>query len=59
MGQMLLGHTDVLRRPEGTAMTEPRGRAHLPVLPKARSMFAALAGQVTGLPFMISQDLYL
>ena len=56
---MLLGHTDVLRRPEGTAMTEPRGRAHLPVLPKARSMFAALAGQVTGLPFMISQDLYL
>lgn len=50
MGQMLLGHTDVFRRPEGTAMTKPRGRAHLPVLPKARNMFAALAGQVMGLP---------
>ena len=47
---MLLRHTDILRRPEGTAMTKPRGCAHLPVLPKARNVLAALAGQVTGLP---------
>ena len=33
-GQMLLRHTDILRRPEGTAMTKSRGCAHLPVLPK-------------------------
>lgn len=48
-GWMLWG-TAPLRRPEGTAMAEPRGHVHLPVLPKVRNMPVALAGRVMCLP---------